>query len=110
MIGMKMSLGLGKGQVGSPEPTTTAEPMEQVATPEMSITGMFPKKLTIVCATPGVTIYWNLNAPSDPDESSSLYAGKTDVSFLAGWENIIKARAYKDGMLPSEVGVRIVNT
>lgn len=108
-----MSLGLGKGQGArgrrKPGAHNTAEPMEQVATPEMSITGMFPKKLTIVCATPGVTIYWNLNAPSDPDESSSLYAGKTDVFFLAGWENIIKARAYKDGMLPSEVGVRIVN-
>ena len=104
MFGMRMGMGLGMGASAK----TPDVKLEQIATPVLSITGVFPKKLTIVCATPGVTIYWNLNAPSDPDESSSLYAGQTTIILSVGQENTFKARAYKEGMSPSEVGIRIV--
>ena len=104
MFGMRMGMGLGMGASAK----TPDVKLEQIATPVLSITGVFPKMLTISCATPGVTIYWNLNAPSDPDESSSLYAGQTTIILSVGQENTFKARAYKEGMSPSEVGIRIV--
>ena len=107
MFGMRMGMGLGMGASAK----TPDVKLEQIATPVLSITGVFPKwRLTISCATPGVTIYWNLNAPSDPDESSSLYAGQTTIILGGqfGQENTFKARAYKEGMSPSEVGIRIV--
>lgn len=106
MFGMRMGMGLGMGASAK----TPDVKLEQIATPVLSITGLVAhaKRLTISCATPGVTIYWNLNAPSDPDESSSLYAGQTTIILSVGQENTFKARAYKEGMSPSEVGIRIV--
>lgn len=104
MFGMRMGMGMGMGASAQ----TPAVKLEQVATPVLSITGVFPKKLNIVCATPGVDIYWNMNKEDDPDESSSLYAGQTTIILSIGQENTFKARAYKEGMSPSEVGIRIV--
>jgi len=74
--------------------------MEQVATPRVrSRGGTFegPKQRVVLsCATEGASIRYTLDG-SDPDGTSPLYAGAFNLSATA----TVKARAFKDGMLPS---------
>jgi hypothetical protein len=74
--------------------------MEQVAMPRIrSRGGTFegPKQRVVLsCATEGASIRYTLDG-SDPDGTSPLYAGSFNLSATA----TVKARAFKDGMLPS---------
>lgn len=63
------------------------------------------RRVTLACAESGVEIRYTLDG-SEPTESSTLYAGK---SFNVFDTTLIRARAFKAGMLPSEiVSARII--
>jgi hypothetical protein len=75
--------------------------MEQVATPRVRPRGggtfAGPKQRVVLsCATEGAAIRYTLDG-CDPDGTSPLYAGSFNLSATA----TVKARAFKDGMLPS---------
>lgn len=55
-------------------------------------------KMVISCSTPDSNIYYMLDG-STPDLSSNLYTGPIEVEYGA----TIKVRAFKDGMIPSDV-------
>lgn len=64
-----------------------------------------PQRVSVSCGTEDARIYYTLDA-HDPDESSTLYAGR---SFNISGTTMLKARAYKNGMLPSSVStVRLI--
>jgi len=72
------------------------------AKPMISPAGGFlvtPVQVTITDSTPGAQIRYTLDG-ADPTESSTMYSAPFTLSAPA----TIKARAYKTGMSPSEVG------
>jgi len=72
-----------------------------VANPEIlpsSGTYTIPQLVTIICTTPGATIFYSLDS-SEPNEASSLYTEPYTVSTSC----TLKARAYKQGYNPSLV-------
>ncbi len=84
--------------------TVVQSGMEQVATPVVTPADgtMFQasaQRVAIRCATSGATIRYTLDG-SDPTESSALYASS---GFNVFDTTTVKARAFKDGMLPSAV-------
>ena len=73
-----------------------------VGTPDISPAGGYlfsPTRITMSCATSGAQIYYTLDN-SDPSQTSTLYAGP----FMLSNPSTIKARGYKTGKTPSEVG------
>lgn len=78
-------------------PTTA----NQVAFPEFSVPGgcyTGPRTLGITCATDYATIRCTTDG-SDPDETSPIYSQPFDITT----NMIVKARAYKAGMTPSDI-------
>ena len=91
---------------GSQDFTVTQEGMTAVATPVINpVDGMTfsgsARRCSVSCATDGASIYYTLDG-SEPDEASKLYPGK---SFNVFDSVTIKAKAFKEGMLPSETVV-----
>ena len=62
-----------------------------------------PSTVSISCATKGASIYYTVDG-NDPTEQSTPYSSP----FQATAPAIIKARAYKDGMTPSDIA-QLVN-
>ncbi len=91
---------------GCPEPSPE---VEQVQTPTFAPNGgtfADATDVTIACGTEGASIRYTTDG-SDPTDGSTLY---TD-SFTLVATTTVKARAYKDGMEPSEVAtVRLDRT
>lgn len=54
--------------------------------------------ITMECSTAGANIYYTLDG-TEPTESKTLYTGKFSVTPPA----TIKARAFKAGLLPSDI-------
>ena len=54
-------------------------------------------KVTLSCATKNATIYYTLDGTT-PTDASAVYSAPFDVSNV-----VLKARAYKSGLLPSDV-------
>ena len=82
--------------------TVNQEAMAPVATPEITPADgtMFEgatRRVSISCATAEATIRYTLDG-SEPDETSLLYKNK---SFNVFDTTTVKAKAFKDGMLPS---------
>ncbi len=69
--------------------------------PQFSETGLYqsePLLVKITAASPDATIYYTTNGAT-PTKSSNLYTGAVNVSKTM----VLRAVAYQDGMLPSEV-------
>lgn len=73
---------------------TTKAPVISPNTRELNV----GDKVSITCATADAKIYYTLD-DSEPTESSTLYTAPFDFES----DCTVKARAYADGMLPSEV-------
>jgi len=75
--------------------------IEQVATPTFSpeSTGVFPVDVTISCATVGADVRYTLDGTT-PDLDSPAYAGPIHLVTIT----MVKARAFKDWMKPSDIG------
>lgn len=58
-----------------------------------------PFDLVITCATPDANIYYTLDG-SEPDPSSGLLF---EAPIAIGQTTIVRARAFKDGMIPSNI-------
>jgi len=82
---------------------------ESVATPKITpsngteFSGL-SRRCSISCATDGATIHYTLNG-KDPDISDPVYGG---VSFNIFDSTIIKARAFKSGMVASPIATSCV--
>jgi formylglycine-generating enzyme required for sulfatase activity len=79
----------------------STEPKEQVATPSITPeAGLYLTTQTIQmsCATTGAAIHYTLDG-TDPTTSSTRYTGAFELTASA----VVKARAFKSGMLPSEI-------
>lgn len=79
----------------------------QVATPTLFYFGepftgdlMFPFAAILQCATYGAQIRYTLNG-SEPTESSPLFDGEDSSSIYLVTDGVVKAKAYKTGMSPS---------
>ena len=59
-------------------------------------------KVTISCATEGATIYYTTDG-TEPSNSSKLYSAPFEINFGDDQERTVKAIAYKDDMLESEI-------
>ncbi|MBP5544652.1 MAG: chitobiase/beta-hexosaminidase C-terminal domain-containing protein [Kiritimatiellae bacterium] len=90
--------------------TVSQEGMEEVATPTFrpgdgTTFKASAQRVAISCSTAGATIRYTLDG-SDPTMASTLY---TSRGFNVFDTTTVKARAYKDGMLPSPIAsVRII--
>lgn len=74
---------------------------QTVATPTMSPPGgsfFSPQQVSLFCSTPGATIQYSIDG-SNPDQNSMVY---NNPIFIA-YDTTIKARATKDGWLPSPI-------
>ena len=79
----------------------STEPTPSVANPVISPAGgtyATGQTVSITCATEGAQIRYSLDG-STPSETSQLYA----APFLIATDQTVKARAYKEGMTPSQV-------
>lgn len=79
----------------------TSKPKEHVATPSITPdAGLYLTNQTIQmsCTTTGADIHYTLDG-TDPTTSSTRYTGSFELTSSA----TIKARAFKSGMLPSEI-------
>lgn len=67
----------------------------------------------IKCSTEGATIRYEINtrgeSPEDPNELSTPYEGKTQFTWYEEYPYTIKAKAWKDGIEPSDVAVYLGN-
>ncbi|NLO11020.1 MAG: formylglycine-generating enzyme family protein [Candidatus Cloacimonetes bacterium] len=80
---------------------TTEPDVQTVAKPTFNLPAGFyteDQTVSISCATPGASIYYSLDG-NDPDESSMLYTSPVVIDSNA----TLKARAYKENWLPSEI-------
>lgn len=64
---------------------------------------MAAARITITCATEGATIYYTLDG-TEPSQESTLYTDR----FMIYQTTTIKAKAYLDGLLDSEIAERTV--
>ncbi len=83
-------------------------PVTQVAQPVFSPSGgslmSSTVDVSITCPTADATIRYTLDG-SDPDETSPIYEGTFSLLVLSS--RTVKARAYKSGMVPSDVATAI---
>lgn len=62
------------------------------------------RNITITCATDGASIHYTLDG-NNPTEESVLYSGPIEVAP----STVVKAKAYKDGMMPSETAMTTIS-
>lgn len=81
--------------------TTTIPEILSVADPEIMPTDgdySIPQLVAITCLTPGASIYYSVNG-EEPGLESTLYT----EPFTLSTSCVVKARAFKDGYIPSAV-------
>lgn len=66
------------------------------------------RTVTMRCSTPGAQIRYTMSSiyaypPDDPTEESKLYESPFEISVSPMDGYYIKARAYKDGMIVSDI-------
>lgn len=67
--------------------------------------GPSPSTVSISCATEGASIYYTVDG-NDPTEQSTPYS----APFQATTPATIKARAYKEGLEPSDIAIAIIGS